>query len=84
MPVKLKYGNNATRTIAKPSILQSRLVRGLIIAALGVVALGFIVFGYFYVHYQHVVDDRLSAGPIFCERLPDLRRTARGPLRSEH
>jgi len=65
MPVKLKYGNNTTRTTAKPSIFQSRLVRGLMIAALAVVALGFIVFSYFYVHYQHVVDDRLSAGPIF-------------------
>ncbi len=65
MPVKLKYGNNTTRTAAKPSLLHSRLVRGLFIAALGFVAIGGIIFGIFYVHYQHVVDDRLNAGPIF-------------------
>ncbi len=65
MPVKLKYGNNTTRTAAKPSLIHSRLVRGLFIAAIGVVAIGVIVFSYFYVHYQHVVDDRLNAGPIF-------------------
>src|ERR1700751_2105344 len=65
MPVKLKYGTNTTRTAAKPSLLHSRLVRGLFIAALGFVAIGGIVFGIFYVHYQHVVDDRLNAGPIF-------------------
>ncbi len=65
MPVKLKYGNNTTSTAAKPSLIHSRLVRGLFIAAIGVVAIGTIVFGYFYVHYQHVVDDRLNAGPIF-------------------
>src|ERR1700728_250036 len=65
MPVKLKYGTNTTRTTAKPSLLHSPLVRGLFIAAIAVVATGVIVFGYFYVHYQHVVDDRLNAGPIF-------------------
>jgi penicillin-binding protein 1B len=65
MPVKLKYGNNTTRTAAKPSLIHSPLVRGLFIAAIGIVAIGVIVFGYFYVHYQHVVDDRLNAGPIF-------------------
>jgi penicillin-binding protein 1B len=65
MPVKLKYGSNTTRTAAKSSFLQSRLVRGLFVAAIAVVAIGVIVFGYFYVHYQHVVDDRLNAGPIF-------------------
>jgi penicillin-binding protein 1B len=65
MPVKLKYGNNATRTTAKLSILHSHILRWLLIGVLGLVALGAVVFGYFYVHYQHVVDDRLSAGPIF-------------------
>jgi penicillin-binding protein 1B len=65
MPVKLKYGSNTTRTAAKPSFFQSRLVRGLFVAAIAVVAVGAIVFSYFYVHYQHVVDDRLNAGPIF-------------------
>jgi penicillin-binding protein 1B len=64
MPVKLKYGNTA-RTAAKPSFFQSRLVRGLFVAAIAVVAVGAIVFSYFYVHFQHVVDDRLNAGPIF-------------------
>ncbi len=65
MPVKLKYGNTTTRTAAKPSFFQTRLVRGLFVAAIAVVAVGAIVFSYFYVHYQHVVDDRLNAGPIF-------------------
>jgi penicillin-binding protein 1B len=40
-------------------------MRGLLIAALGCLAIGAALFGYFYIHYQHVVDDRLAAGPIF-------------------
>jgi penicillin-binding protein 1B len=32
---------------------------------LAFLAIGVATFGYFYFHYQHVVDERLAAGPIF-------------------
>lgn len=41
------------------------MVRGLLIAVLVCVVIGSVIFGIAYVHYKHVVDDRLAAGPIF-------------------
>jgi penicillin-binding protein 1B len=64
MPVKLKYGTNA-RSAIKLTDLRLQLLRIFLIAFLGLVVIGSIVFGYFYYHYQKVVDERLSAGPIF-------------------
>ena len=63
MPVKLKYGSNRPGT--GQSRFGSSLVRGLIVFVLACLAIGAATFGYFYFHYQHVVDDRLAAGPIF-------------------
>jgi penicillin-binding protein 1B len=63
LPVKLKYGNNRPRSGS--SRFSSGLMRGLLITVLGCLAIGAALFGYFYIHYQHVVDDRLAAGPIF-------------------
>jgi penicillin-binding protein 1B len=40
-------------------------MRGLLITVLGCLAVGVAIFGYAYFHYQHVVDDRLAAGPLF-------------------
>jgi penicillin-binding protein 1B len=40
-------------------------MRGLLIVVLACVAIGATIFGIAYFHYQHVVDDRLAAGPIF-------------------
>ncbi|HEV2709518.1 MAG TPA: PBP1A family penicillin-binding protein [Edaphobacter sp.] len=62
MPVKLKYGNNRSNSGGG---FSSSLARGLLIAVLGCLAIGVAIFGYAYFHYQHVVDDRLAAGPIF-------------------
>ena len=64
MPVKLKYGNNARATSQTPD-LGFRLLRIAFLIVLGGVLIGSLVFGYFYYHYQHVVDERLAAGPIF-------------------
>jgi len=64
LPVKLKYGNNA-RTRTQPSGLGSRALRVVLVFLLACLVAGAAVFGYFYLHYQRVVDDRLSAGPIF-------------------
>ncbi|GGG73584.1 transglycosylase domain-containing protein [Edaphobacter dinghuensis] len=63
MPLKLKYGTNRPKT--GRGILESRLVRGLLIAVLACLAIGTVIFSIAYFHYQHVVDDRLAAGPIF-------------------
>lgn len=40
-------------------------MRGLLIAVLGCLAIGTVIFGIAYFHYQHVVDDKLAAGPLF-------------------
>ena len=40
-------------------------MRGLLIAVLGCLAIGVAIFGFAYFHYQHVVDDKLAAGPLF-------------------
>jgi len=40
-------------------------MRVFLLLVLACIAIGGAVFGYFYFHYQHVVDDRLAAGPIF-------------------
>ncbi|MGH9595770.1 MAG: transglycosylase domain-containing protein, partial [Edaphobacter sp.] len=65
MPVKLKYGSNARFTARASGILQSRLFRFLAVTFLGALVICVFIFGYFYYHYKHVVDDRLTAGPIF-------------------
>jgi penicillin-binding protein 1B len=63
LAVKLKYGNN--RPNSGRGGFGSSLMRGLLIAVLACLAIGVAIFGYAYFHYQHVVDDRLAAGPIF-------------------
>ena len=63
MPVKLKYGSNRPNT--GRARFSSSLVRGLLIVVLACLVIGSAIFGYFYVHYQHVVDDRLATGPFF-------------------
>ncbi len=65
MPVKLKYGSSTSFKAKSKSLLHSRLFRIVLISFLGLMVAGAVVFGYFYYHYQRVVDDRLSAGPIF-------------------
>jgi penicillin-binding protein 1B len=65
MPVKLKYGNNARIAAKASGIVQSRLFRFAALVLLGFFVIGVCVFGYFYYHYKHVVDDRLTAGPLF-------------------
>ena len=64
MAVKLKYGNSA-RSRSTHSGFGARVIRYSVIFLLGCVLLGTAVFGYFYFHFEHVVDDRLAAGPIF-------------------
>ena len=63
MPLKLKYGKK--RNGSSRSILDSSLARGLLITVLGCLAIGVAIFGFAYFHYQHVVDDKLAAGPLF-------------------
>jgi penicillin-binding protein 1B len=63
LPVKLKYGSNSSNT--RQSRFGSSFARGLLLVVLACLAIGTATFGYFYFHYQHVVDDRLAAGPIF-------------------
>jgi penicillin-binding protein 1B len=63
LPLKLKYGKK--RTGSAWSVLDSSLARGLLIAVLGCLAIGAAIFGFAYFHYQHVVDDKLAAGPLF-------------------
>jgi len=63
LPLKLKYGKN--RNGSARSLLDSSLARGLLITVLGCLAIGVAVFGFAYFHYQHVVDDKLAAGPLF-------------------
>jgi len=64
LPVKLKYGSRPRPNTGK-SRFGSRPMRVFLLTVLVCVAIGAAVFGFFYVHYQHVVDDRLAAGPIF-------------------
>jgi Membrane carboxypeptidase (penicillin-binding protein) len=63
LPLKLKYGKN--RNGSSRSILDSSLARGFLIVVLGCLAVGVAIFGFAYFHYQHVVDDKLAAGPLF-------------------
>jgi penicillin-binding protein 1B len=65
MPVKLKYGTTTNRTAKFSGLLHSRLFRIAIIGLLSLLVVGFSVFGYFYYHYQRIVDDRISSGPLF-------------------
>jgi penicillin-binding protein 1B len=65
MAVKLKYGKNKNpRPSTRQSGFGSQLLRGFLLVVLVCVIIGAAVFGYYYVHYQHVVDDRLAAGPL--------------------
>lgn len=58
MPVKVKLASRATGT-------RNRILRIVAVAALICLVLGASVFGYMYLKYQRIVDNRLSAGPIF-------------------
>lgn len=60
MPVKLKLGPNAR----KGGLFWSA-VRLLMILVLFCVLVGAGIFFYYYNEYQHLVDDRLAAGPLF-------------------
>jgi penicillin-binding protein 1B len=60
MPVKLKLGNRASH-----STFGGSLLRGVLLIVLVGAILFASVFGYYYYKYQKVVDDRLSAGPLF-------------------
>jgi len=64
VPVKLKYGSKP-RIAAGRSDLGFRVLRAGLLVVLGLLIVGSLIFGYFYYHFQRVVDDRLSAGPIF-------------------
>jgi penicillin-binding protein 1B len=55
MPVTVK--------LAKPR--RHPILRGLALFVLAVLSIGACVFGVLYLKYQHIVDDRLAAGPIF-------------------
>lgn len=63
MPVKLKYGSSARGTTE--TTFGYRLLRAFLVLLLGCAVVSVAVFGYFYVHYQHIVDDRLASGHIF-------------------
>lgn len=63
MPLKLKYGANRPKSGRGAS--DSPIVRGLLIVVLGCLAIGTVIFAIAYFHYQHVVDDKLAAGPLF-------------------
>ncbi|HEY6374613.1 MAG TPA: transglycosylase domain-containing protein [Edaphobacter sp.] len=65
MPVKLKYGQNNTRTPAQSHELRNRILRGALVVCLGGLLIFAAVFGYFYYKYERVVDERLASGPIF-------------------
>lgn len=67
MPVKLKYGSNKASgdSLVDRLHLNNRVVRGLAVVVLGCVVVALSVIGYFYFKYEHVVDERLSGGPIF-------------------
>lgn len=62
--MKLKYGKKRGTKSSDP-LFRSGWSRILLISVLGCLAVGVAILGYFYIHYQHVVDDRLAAGPIF-------------------
>ncbi len=62
MAIKLKLGKNG----APPKRSRSHpILRALILFVLVCFLIGAAVFGAFYLKYQHIVDDRLAAGPIF-------------------
>ena len=67
MPVKLKYGSNRPQQtrISLRSPGRPHCAFGAARPARHSGRLSAVVFGYFYYHYQHVVDDRLAAGPMF-------------------
>jgi len=60
MPVKLKLGPKTKKT----GFLSGGM-RIVILAVLLCVIAGFSVFAYYYNKYQHIVDDRIAAGPLF-------------------
>jgi len=62
LPVKLKYGSSARGT---DSTFGYRLLWTFLIFVLGCAVVTVSVFAYYYIHYQHVVDDRLASGHIF-------------------
>ena len=62
MPVKLKYGSSARGT---DSTFGYRLLWTFLVFLLGCAVVSVSLFVYYYVHYKHVVDDRLATGHIF-------------------
>jgi penicillin-binding protein 1B len=64
MAVKVKLSNPRSASGNAPG-LGRRLLRGFMLVVLSLVILGAAIFGYQYFKYEHIVDDRLAAGPIF-------------------
>ncbi|GGA58547.1 penicillin-binding protein 1B [Edaphobacter acidisoli] len=62
MPVKLKYGS--ARGGAQDTF-GYRVLQAFLVFLLGCAVLCVGVFSYYYVHYKHVVDDRLASGHLF-------------------
>ncbi len=62
MPVKLKIGSNNANGSQS---FRVRLLRAALIFSLGCLLVFAAIFGFYYYKYQHVVDERLAAGPIF-------------------
>ncbi len=70
MAVKLKLRNERQtpargRGRVPHRSLWQRALLFFVVAGLAGLLLGAIVFGYYYNQYQHVVDERLSSGPLF-------------------
>jgi penicillin-binding protein 1B len=63
MAIKLKLGKNGGSPNRTPR--RHPILRALIVFALACLLIGASVFAFFYFKYQHIVDDRLAAGPIF-------------------
>ncbi len=62
MPVKLKYGS--ARGGAQDTF-GYRMLQAFLVFLLGCAVFCVGVFSYYYVHYKHIVDDRLASGHLF-------------------
>ncbi len=70
MAVKLRLGNERQvtsygRGVGAHRPLWQRALLFFVVIGLAGLLLGALVFGYYYNQYQHVVDERLSSGPLF-------------------
>ncbi|HEU5341859.1 PBP1A family penicillin-binding protein [Edaphobacter sp.] len=63
MAVKLKYGSSTRGASEAP--FGYRVLRAFLVLLLGCAVASVAVFGYYYIHYKHVVDDRLASGHLF-------------------